>query len=131
MPESRPESSPSLTNRQLWVAAAVLTVAFEVLTCLLRFGLKLESTRDTASLLSRFTCGYRIHHSYIGALMMVVAGICWNKNPRLFSWCLAIGLGLFFSDLIHHFLVLWPIVGSPQFDLVYPAVASGATYHFH
>jgi hypothetical protein len=33
---------------------------------------------------------------------------------------LAIGLGLFFSDVIHHFLVLWPIEGNPQFDLWYP-----------
>lgn len=115
-------SSQPLPNAQLFAAAFGLTVAFELLTCILRFGLKLESTRDTASVLSHITCGYRIHHSYIGGVMMVIAGVFWNRYPRLMSWCLAIGLGLFFSDMIHHFLVLWPIVGSPQFDLTYPTM---------
>ncbi|MEP3479693.1 MAG: hypothetical protein ABJZ55_10630 [Fuerstiella sp.] len=115
-----PISSP-LPNRQLGVWAVVLTVAFEALTCVLRFGLKLESTRDTASVLSHFTCGYRIHHSYIGGAMILLAAVLWDRNPRWMSWCLVIGLGLFFSDMIHHFLVLWPVFGSPQFDLTYPA----------
>lgn len=52
--------------------------------------------------------------------MILLAAILWNRHPRWMSWCLVIGLGLFFSDMIHHFLVLWPIVGSPQFDLTYP-----------
>lgn len=119
---TRPPTSCHLSNQQLSIAAIGLTVAFEVLTCVLRFGLKLESTRDTASVLSHLTCGYRIHHSYIGGAMMLLAAILWNRLPRMMSWCLAIGLGLFFSDLIHHFLVLWPIFGSPQFDLTYPTV---------
>jgi hypothetical protein len=46
---------------------------------------------------------------------MVVGSI---SQPGLVG--LAIGLGLFFSDVIHHFLVLWPIEGNPQFDLWYP-----------
>ena len=33
---------------------------------------------------------------------------------------IVIGIALALSDAVHHFLVLWPIVGSPQFDLVYP-----------
>lgn len=114
------ESSKPFTNARLLTTAVVLTVVFEGLTCVLRFGLKLESTRDTAPVLSHLTCGYRIHHSYIGGLMMIVAIVLWNRSPKWMSWCLSIGLGLFFSDLIHHFLVLWPVVGSPQFDLTYP-----------
>jgi hypothetical protein len=27
---------------------------------------------------------------------------------------------LIFSDLAHHFIVLWPITGSPEFDIIYP-----------
>jgi len=27
---------------------------------------------------------------------------------------------LFLSDIVHHFLVLWPITGNPEFDLFYP-----------
>ena len=38
--------------------------------------------------------------------------------PSIALWILAIGLVV--SDLVHHFLVLWPLTGSPQFDLFYP-----------
>ena len=51
---------------------------------------------------------------------MLLACWQWDRYPKTSWWMLAIGLGLFFSDLIHHFLVLWPVVGSPQFDFFYP-----------
>jgi hypothetical protein len=31
-----------------------------------------------------------------------------------------VAIGLVISDIIHHFLVLWPVTGSPEFDLRYP-----------
>lgn len=97
----------------LWIVG--LTVVFETLTLALRFGAGLESTRDTAPL-GRLTFGLRIHHSYIGALMMLAAH--WLRGPWK-MWTLRIGAALLASDLIHHFAVLWPVVGSPQFDLTY------------
>ncbi|APZ92050.1 hypothetical protein [Fuerstiella marisgermanici] len=115
-------SVPSIPTkkRSLTLWSVGLTFIFEAVTCLLRFGMQMESTRNTASTIGHITCGLRIHHSYIGVLMIVFACWLWQKFPG-FSWgLLAAGLGLFFSDMIHHFLVLWPIVGSPQFDLVYP-----------
>lgn len=108
------------TNRQLAIVVVVLTTVFEIFTCILRYGCRLESTRDTASTIGRMTCGLRIHHSYVGAVMILMACWLWDRHRRLAWWGLAIGLGLFFSDVIHHFLVLWPIEGSPQFDLWYP-----------
>lgn len=108
------------TNRQLTITAVCLTVAFEALTCILRYGCQLESTRDTASTIGRITCGLRIHHSYVGAVLILLACWLWDRCPRQAWWGLAIGLGLLLSDVIHHFLVLWPIEGSPQFDLWYP-----------
>lgn len=122
-----PHSTPARsrpTDRSLLLWSAGLTVAFELLTCVLRFGLKLQSTRDTASTIGRLTCGIRIHHSYVGGAMMVIAAMVWDRYPRAAWWSLAVGLGLFFSDMIHHFLVLWPIEGSPQFHLTYPPVQS-------
>lgn len=110
-------------NRSLTLWAVGLTVFFEVITCVMRFGLRLESTRNTASTIGRLTCGIRIHHSYIGAFMILVACWLWNRYPKTTWWMLAVGLGLFFSDMIHHFFVLWPLVGSPQFDLTYPGSA--------
>ncbi|MEO2020110.1 MAG: hypothetical protein ABGZ53_37745 [Fuerstiella sp.] len=107
-------------NQKLYLWAIAFTVIFEVITCAMRFGLRLESTRDTASTIGRLTCGLRIHHSYIGVVIMLLACWLWDRYPKASWWMLAIGLGLFFSDLIHHFLVLWPVVGSPQFDFFYP-----------
>ena len=95
----------------------VLAVLIEAVTIALRFGLSLESTRDTASTIGRFTFGLRIHHGYIG-LFLVPLAWCFPLGLRHILWIIAIGLIV--SDLAHHFLVLWPITGSPQFDLVYP-----------
>ena len=111
---------PTPTNRQLLWWSVWLTVALEVLTCALRFGAKLESTRDTASTVGRLTFGVRIHHSYIGAVVLIVAMVILNRRPWLGRYLLIIGAGLLFSDLIHHFLVLYPITGSPHFHLWYP-----------
>ena len=111
---------PMPTNRQLVWWSIWLTVAFELLTCALRFGAGLESTRDTASTVGILTCGLRIHHSYVGAVVIVVAMFLLNRRPMLGRYGLIIGIALLFSDLIHHFLVLYPITGSPHFHLWYP-----------
>ena len=95
-----------------------MTVAIEAFTCILRFGSGLESTKDTAAIGS-FTFGIRIHHGYIGALLLA-AGWFMPAHHRWRPWMLRVGAPLFLSDMIHHFLVLWPITGHPHFDLVYP-----------
>jgi len=114
------DSVDGTTNRQLIVWSVVFTIVFEVFTCVMRFGLRLESTRHTASTIGRLTWGLRIHHSYPGLLLIAVASWVWDPYPRLAFWLLTIGGGLLLSDLVHHFLVLWPVTGSPQFDLLYP-----------
>ena len=100
----------------LWILA--LTALFEAVTCLFRFGLGLQSTKDTG-FLKTLTFGLRIHHGYIGVLMLGVAGLMPANNLR--AWVVRIGAALVLSDLAHHFLVLWPITGDPHFDLVYPS----------
>lgn len=103
------------------LACLWLTVAIEVVTLILRFGFALESTRDTASTIGVLTFGIRIHHGYIGAVMIPL-GLWQHRRNRLSlgRWIYIIGVALFLSDMIHHFLVLWPITGSPHFHLVYP-----------
>ncbi len=93
-----------------------LTVAIELVTCLFRFGLHLQSTHDT-SWLRGVTFGLRIHHGYIGLMLIVVALFL---RPSWRRWLLILGCALVLSDLAHHFLVLWPITGHSDFDLVYP-----------
>ena len=99
-----------------------LTLLFEGITCFLRFAGGYQSTRDTSAL-ARYTLGLRIHHGYLGIVMAATSYCCCRHHhhrPALYLWCYPIGLALIASDLIHHFLVLWPITGDPQFDLVYP-----------
>nr|MBC8355760.1 hypothetical protein [Planctomycetota bacterium] len=50
-----------------------LTLLIELVTVILRFGLQLESTRDTASTIGLLTFGIRVHHGYCGALLVLIA----------------------------------------------------------
>lgn len=96
----------------------ILAVIIELICCIMRFGLGLESTRDTA-FLAGFTLGLRIHHGYIGGLFL---GMTFpGKLSRWRNILIIIGLGLFVSDLIHHFGILWPVTGRHYFDLFYPS----------
>ena len=98
----------------------IWTAVIEALTCISRFGFGLQSTRDSASTIGRLTFGVRIHHGYIGIALILLAIVMERFGPRLTRWMFVAGMALFLSDMIHHFLVLWPNTGHPQFDLVYP-----------
>ncbi len=110
----------SFFTRHTLIWSAVLTAVFEGITALCRFGLNLESTRDTASTVGMITAGFRIHHGYIGLLLVGITFWGLKAKPEIARWVLAIGIALVCSDLIHHFVVLWLITETPAFDLVYP-----------
>ena len=111
----------------LWTAG--LTVLFELVTVLFRFGFKLEATRDTRAI-ARWTRGVRVHHGYWGVPLALFGVLMLGATPvgsaatfaglGLSMWLVVLGLALIKSDLIHHFLVLWPITGSHDFHLRYP-----------
>lgn len=107
----------ALSVRGVFAFGTISAAITELATVVLRFGLNLQSTRDTASTVGLLTFGLRIHHGYIGVFLLLL-GWCFPRGHRNALWIVAIALIL--SDLAHHFLVLWPIEGSPQFDLVYP-----------
>ena len=118
----------SVRRVALWSLFAVIVL--ELITLISRFGLGLQSTRDT-QFLAAWTMGSRIHHGYVGVLGLVGVILCglllpgaqkgkWRGITRGISgWLLIISAGLIGSDLVHHFAVLWPLTGSPQFDLRY------------
>jgi hypothetical protein len=117
-------SAGGLRRNLMWMLG--LTVAFEVLGCFLRFGAGIEATRDT-SFLADLTFGLRIHHGYPGVPLIIMAFL--SPIPgRWKCWLLRIGVALVASDLVHHFLVLWPMTGSPHWDWHYPTLAAP---HFH
>jgi hypothetical protein len=102
---------------QLLIATLIVAAVFEAVTLFFRFGLGMQSTRDT-KWLARWTRGLRIHHGYVGAAALgpfLLAPI----NPVAGDVGVIVAGALILSDLAHHFLVLWPLTGSPQFDLSY------------
>ena len=105
----------TLTAAVVW--CLVLTGAIEAITCLLRFLLRLEATRDTG-FLRVMTFGLRIHHCYLG-LAAVLVGAVFASGDAL-SWLVIVGSACVLSDLVHHFVVLQLVVGEPVFDLFYP-----------
>ena len=107
------EASPLV----LTLMGIVLTVGIEAVTIALRFGLDMQATRDTG-LIGRFTFGLRIHHGYLGVILLLI--VLFVHDRILQRMFLILGSSLVASDLIHHFLVLWPLTGSPEFDLRYP-----------
>lgn len=109
-----------LTIRQIVVYSLLLAAILEGVTVFFRFGLGLEASKVTASTEGRLTGGIRLHHGYFGVAAILVAAAVWHRRPAVAHWLLVVGVALTLSDAVHHFLVLWPIVGSPQFDLVYP-----------
>ncbi|MGB0767238.1 MAG: hypothetical protein ACPGYV_05970 [Phycisphaeraceae bacterium] len=113
----------ALTTHYILPWALGLTLLFEAVTLLFRFGFKIEATRDTAKYVARWTRGIRIHHGYWGVPLVLLGLIALSMSlgPALAgAWLTILGLALIKSDLMHHFLVLWPITGSHDFDLVYP-----------
>jgi hypothetical protein len=99
--------------------AIALTLAIEAFTIVMRYGFEMQSTRDTASTIGVLTFGLRIHHGYVGVVMILSALVTAARWPRLRPHLLVWGAALVCSDLIHHFLVLWPIEGSPEFHIWY------------
>ena len=107
----------SLSKVAMW--AVLVGVAIEAVTLALRFGAGMQSTRDTGFLAYLFF-DIRIHHGYVGLALLLIAAL----RPEPVGWrhlALIIGGALVLSDLVHHFCVLWPVTGSPQFHLVYPS----------
>jgi hypothetical protein len=99
----------------LWCLA--LTAGVELFTCLLRFCFSLESQKHSAWM-APLTFGYRVHHGYWGLLLVVIAAFVWRRRGAR-NALLMVGGALFLSDMIHHFLVLWPVTGSPEFYFRY------------
>ena len=100
----------------LW--CLLLTVVFELLAFSVPFRLGNALPCATLRRLRTLTFGLRIHHGYLGLVLIVLAFLCRSRSWR--RWFLIIGVALVLSDLAHHFLVLWPITGQSDFDLFYP-----------
>ncbi|GAB4269381.1 MAG: hypothetical protein Kow0029_05410 [Candidatus Rifleibacteriota bacterium] len=105
--------------RNKFRATCLLTSIIEAITLLFRFGLGLESTRHTASTIGKLTFGLRIHHGYIGIVLLLISLFSTVRQSRYGSLITVAGASLTVSDIIHH-LILLLVTGSADFDMVYP-----------
>ncbi|MBF0548777.1 MAG: hypothetical protein HQM08_30420 [Candidatus Riflebacteria bacterium] len=95
------------------------TIVIEFTTILFRFVFHLQATRDTKSFIAPLTFGIRIHHGYLGIVLWLFSYFVKSASWKNINFLKCAGISLFFSDLIHHFVVLFYVEGSPGFDIFY------------
>ena len=100
------------------IKAIIVTILIESVTVIGRFCFNFQSQKNTA-FMAKYTFGYRIHHGYIGLLLIIIYLIFAKTSWKYIDWVFIIGFALLFSDLIHHFIVLKLTKGSPEFFIKY------------
>ena len=104
-------------GRRYFLAVLVCTMLMEGALCVGRFGLGV-SMKEHEGTITRYTLGVRIHHGYVGAVVLLVVatgrlvGVPWKPWSRIVT---VVAWSLVLSDAIHHFLVLYLITGATEF----------------
>jgi hypothetical protein len=97
--------------------STILIVAFliEIITLFGRFFFKLSSKKIYIKLMQKFGLKsfVHFHHSFFGLILSFFS--FYYGLTFLFN----LGLGMILSDLFHHFVILWSIVGNPEFHIFY------------
>lgn len=90
----------------MWLKILLITAAIELITVFSRivFGSARENIKR-----KKQEHKIRIHHGYIGWALLIIYLI--YPNP----WIFISGMALFWSDFIHHFIVLKIWVGDTEF----------------
>jgi len=106
-----------LSRRQIIIWSLAGAAVVEAITVFFRFGLGLKAQKNTPWEEHLFF-GLRIHHGYIGVILLILT-LAFQQKKGWRNMFIISGVSLFLSDLIHHFLVLWPITGYHDFYLWY------------
>ena len=114
------ENRPRPSWRRALALTLALAAAIEAVTLFLRFGLGLTAAENAPEFERRLLGGLRIHHGVVGALILVAAALMARWSEKWARRAAILGGALLLSDLVHHFLVLWPLTGSHQFDIYFP-----------
>jgi len=93
----------------------VITFLIEILVRFGRFILKIRLGEIIIKLMKHLDMKkyYHIHHCFIGIIFILFA------YYYDLAFLINLGLGFIFSDMIHHFIILYLIVGNPEFHIVY------------
>lgn len=93
----------------------ILTILIELITLFARFIIKVSSKETIIKIMKKHNFKHFIHfHHGILGIMLTFISIYFG-----FQLLLDAGISLIFSDAIHHLFVLWPIIGHPEFHLIY------------
>ena len=95
----------------------ILTILFEAVTVLFRFGFNITIKKDFRWL-GKLSFGYRLHHGYWGLALVMVSYLAFTGTAQEHG--LILGWALFLSDIIHHFVVLQLFTGNHEFELRFP-----------
>lgn len=101
-----------------WKLAIGVLLIIEAVTIFCRFAMKKESKDFHANRINKKwkKRGIHWHHFLIGLAIIPLAFLFRGSvELGLFN----IGLGIFLSDMVHHFIVLAVFTGSPEFCLIY------------
>jgi hypothetical protein len=93
----------------------LITFLIEILVIFARFSLKIRLGDIIIKTMKHFDMKkyYHVHHCFTGLAIILFAYFYES------SFLINLGLGFIFSDMIHHFIVLYLIVGNPEFHVVY------------
>ncbi|MBU2576260.1 MAG: hypothetical protein KKF50_00905 [Nanoarchaeota archaeon] len=101
-----------------WIYILLIAGIIEVITIFGRFLFKVSSKEVLIKLMHRY--GWKkvihFHHGFVG---LIVVGLAIYLGS---SFGVNLGWGLVLSDAIHHFIVLWLIIGDPEFHIIYKNV---------
>ncbi len=101
-----------MINFWLIIATAVIV---EIITIVGRFKFSISTKNFWVSVMKHFNKKHWVHfhHVFLG-LTIAVVSILFKNNLTL-----NLGIGIALSDIIHHLIVLWPLIGSPEFHILY------------
>ena len=87
----------------------------ELATILIRFAFKISSKDIYVKIMRKFKFKkfYHFHHLFLGIIFALF--FYFYEQEALFN----VGLGIITSDILHHFVVLWLLMGNPEFHVVY------------
>lgn len=91
------------------IAASIVgTFAIEFATIIARFGFHLRS--GVLQRRMRFLHGIRLHHGYVGILLLIWAVV--GPSPNAWFW--VSGISLISSDILHHWCILRWMTGTSE-----------------
>lgn len=98
----------------MWSIILTTAVVIEIITLIGRFGFNISTKRIWIKTMNKLgkKHWFHFHHVFLGLIIILISLV--NYNPFI----LALGIGIAVSDIIHH-LILWVVVGNPEFHILY------------